>query len=271
GIVRVYDARTGQEILALKGPAPLGKATFSPDGARLAVGPAAKGGDGMVRVYDVRTGQGVVELSLLPGPQRRQEIPYKHYYGQEAYTLRAPIGVHSRPVFTRDGTRLAAVGNDHVVRVYDARTGQEQLSLQAPAGLGLATFSSDGTRLAVGPARENKDGVVRVYDARTGREVLTLKGPAGLGPPVFRPDGAQIAVAPASGEDKGKRRGDGVVRVYDARTGQEQLALTAPLGLTSHPAFSPDGTRLAATAFGGGVSVYNTRTGREEVVLKGRA
>jgi hypothetical protein len=37
-VVRVYDVRTGQETLALKGPARLRYPVFSPDGSRIAAG-----------------------------------------------------------------------------------------------------------------------------------------------------------------------------------------------------------------------------------------
>jgi WD40 repeat protein/Flp pilus assembly protein TadD len=195
GVVRVYDARTGQETLALKGPVPLGKPTFSPDGARLAVGPATKGGDGMVRVYDARTGQGTVTITPTGPAGRPQEIPHKHYYGQEAYTFRGPTGVHSRPVFTQDGTRFAAVGNDQVVRVYDARTGQEVMTIKGPASLHSVVFSPDGSRLvAVPDSKFVTDGMMRMYDTRTGQETLALKAPMLLYRPVFSPDGSRLAI-----------------------------------------------------------------------------
>ena len=67
--------------------------------------------------------------------------------------------------------------------------------------------------------------VVRLYDARMGQEALALRRPSGTEPtiatrPVFSPDGLRLAV-PAAPAPFG---GDGVLRVYDLRTGQEALA-----------------------------------------------
>ena len=51
-MVRVYDSRTGQETLALKGPAFLRDPVFSPDGERV----AALCEDRTIRVYNASDG-----------------------------------------------------------------------------------------------------------------------------------------------------------------------------------------------------------------------
>jgi WD40 repeat protein/serine/threonine protein kinase len=244
GVVRVYDVRTGKEAVALKGPKELGSPVFSPDGALIAVEPPLTGGDGVVRVYDAQTGK---EVLALKGP--------------------APL---LYPSFSPDGARIAIGASDGVVRLFDAKTGQEALALKAPKPLAnFCVFSPDGSLIAVVPFDELKgDGVVRVYDARTGVEVLALKGPKRLSSPVFSPDGARIAVSPAVSA------GDGVVRVFDARTGQEVLALKAPKAL-SLPVFSPDGALIAVAPDlyqgDGVVRVYDAQTGKEALALKAPA
>jgi tetratricopeptide (TPR) repeat protein len=76
GAARVYDVRSGQIVLTLKGPVALNAPSFSPDGGRIAVG----GDDGVVRVYDARS-------------------------GQETLALKGPTTV-AAPVFSADGLRL---------------------------------------------------------------------------------------------------------------------------------------------------------------------
>src|SRR5262249_38175443 len=138
GTVRVYDVRTGQEVLSLKGPARLSDAVFSPDGSRIAV--TVEGGrDGIVRIYDTGT-------------------------GQETLSLKEPAPLRN-PVFSPDGSRIAAVGGDGLVRIYNGRTGQETLCLKGHANRGLrVAFSPDGSRIAV-TAEVGRDSIVRNYNA----------------------------------------------------------------------------------------------------------
>jgi tRNA A-37 threonylcarbamoyl transferase component Bud32 len=97
GTARLWDARTGQELLALKGHTKaVWSVAFSPDGMRLATASA----DTTVRLWDARTGQ---ELLALKG----------HW--------RAARSV----AFSPDGRRLAAEYVDTSVRLWDARTGEE--------------------------------------------------------------------------------------------------------------------------------------------------
>src|SRR5205807_418544 len=61
GAARVWDARTGAELLALQGHiGDIWSAAFSPDGSRVVTGSL----DGMARVWDARTG---AELLALKG------------------------------------------------------------------------------------------------------------------------------------------------------------------------------------------------------------
>src|SRR5262249_22725650 len=110
---------------------------------------------------------------------------------------------------------------DGVVRVYNARTGQEELTLEGGARLGYPVFSPDGTRIVVGPNPIVGDGVVRVFDAPTGHEVLALKAP------VLSPDGVGSTTPPKFD----------TFSVYQ-------------------PVFSPDGTRIAAPDRDGVVWVW---------------
>jgi WD40 repeat protein len=68
--------------------------------------------------------------------------------------------------FNRDGTRLATVSTDGTVKLWDATTGQEVLSLRGHSGgvVSLA-FSQDGNLLTAGTS----DGTIHVWDARPWR------------------------------------------------------------------------------------------------------
>jgi WD40 repeat protein/tetratricopeptide (TPR) repeat protein/tRNA A-37 threonylcarbamoyl transferase component Bud32 len=101
----------------------------------------------------------------------------------------------------------------------------------------------------------------RYFDAQCRPGLFSLPGLVGW----FSPDGTRVAAS-----DR-----DGVVRVYDVRTGQEALAIKRSASrawrLAYELAYSPDGTRLAAGDFDGVVRVYDARTGQEALTLKGQA
>ena len=86
----------------------------------------------------------------------------------------------SDPVFSPDGTRIAARGGDSIVRVYDAGTGREVLSLKASGGAFAPAFNPSGARIAAAAGN-----VVRLYDAQTGQEAGTAH--PGIGPPRVQP------------------------------------------------------------------------------------
>jgi WD40 repeat protein/Flp pilus assembly protein TadD len=321
GSVRVYDVRTGREVIVLKGPAPLREPSLSPDGTHVAVW-----GGGAVRVYDARTGR---ELFALRGtaPMQKTDMPREPSYspdgtrlavtgvdgvvrvydaraGQEALAFKGPH-LLQQLVFSKDGTRIAARGNeDEAGQVYDARTGRKLFALGGAARYKLLVYSPDGSRLL----SWDHGGTTRVYDARTGQEAFTVEGVHGLEEPVFNRDGTRLALLRReAGSDvvhvydtgtgrvlsklNGQSRYDGLaispdgthiaggdedepVKVYDVLTGRPTVTLNESRGFFNRPlVYSPDGTLLAA---GGSdedraVQVYDAKTGRRLFILKGQA
>jgi WD40 repeat protein len=62
---------------------------------------------------------------------------------------------------------------DKTVKVWDAATGKETLSLTGHTSwVSSVAFSPDGKRIVSG----SQDGTVKVRDAATGKETLSLKG-----------------------------------------------------------------------------------------------
>ena len=93
---------------------------------------------------------------------------------------------------------------DQEVKVWDAQTGQEILSLRGHVGgLRSVAFSPDGRRLA----SAGLDQTVKLWDAATGQEVLTLRGHIdNVFCVAFSPDGHRLASASV----------DKTVRIWDA-------------------------------------------------------
>jgi WD40 repeat protein/tRNA A-37 threonylcarbamoyl transferase component Bud32/tetratricopeptide (TPR) repeat protein len=239
--VRVYDIRTGQETRNFRAPVPLfySEPLFSPDGTRL----ATLGVDRTVRVYDIRPSQGV-----------------SSFRGGGSPILRESAQIYRNKKFNKDPMRFwVAHDAGNVLRLYDARIGQDTLARKMLGGPASFKLSPDETRIVVwsGVVRDN-NGVVSVYDTQTGQQVFTIKML-----PVFSPDGTRLA-----GWSSAVKDNDGVVRVYDARTGQEALTIKVQRPWPYNPpVFSPDGTRLTVGSFDG-IHLYDAGTGKEGLILK---
>ncbi len=110
-----------------------------------------------------------------------------------------------------DGKRLASASFDQTVKVWDATSGQETLTLKGHTFLvASVAFSPDGKRLS----SASYDQTVKVWDATSGQEMLTLKGHTAMVMSVaFTPDGKRLASASI----------DGPVKVWDARPWTPEL------------------------------------------------
>ena len=137
--------------------------------------------------------------------------------------------------FSPDGKRLASGSLDGTVKVWDATSGQETLTLKGHTEpVTSVAFRADGKRLASG----SWDHSAKVWDAASGQEILTLKGHnRHVTSVAFSPDGTRLVSA--AGIDQ-------TVKVWDATSGQETLTLKGHTGDFKCVAFSPDGTRLAS-------------------------
>ena len=92
-----------------------------------------------------------------------------------------------------NGRYAVTASDDHTVKIWDSRTGEELLTLKGHRGtvFGLS-FSPNGKRLA----SAGHDQSIKVWDADSGQELLTLNGHVGLVHSVaFSPDGKRLASA----------------------------------------------------------------------------
>jgi WD40 repeat protein/serine/threonine protein kinase len=227
--VRIWDATNGSELFCLRGHTALIHAVaFSPDGQRLASisrGRAREGRPvpGEVIIWDSSKGRQVLTLS------RRTEL--------------GPNQAVASVTFSPSGEGLAT-SEGPTVRIWNAHTGQETLTLRSPEGfVTRMAYSPDGSRLAVA----SQNGSVMVWDTVTGETCLTLRGRTGIVSGVaYSPDGGRIVTA-AGGTNKGGEHLFSDVKLWDARTGQEILTLRGPPAQQPRVEFDRGGRRLAVS------------------------
>lgn len=225
---------TGQRMVLRGHTAWVRAVAFSTDGRWIATTAA----EGPIHVWDACTGQAVAVLT-----------------GQ--------LGNYSTALaFTPDSRRIAAA-NLAGISVWDLYTGQEVLVLRADSGsVQAVSFSADGQRLCLASQSSELDNPeslfwweVRVWDVTSGRLLLSRRGGAAShqAGAAFSADGERFATTDNM---------DGLVTVWDARTGRQQLTFEAG---GARLAFAPDGLCLAV--LGDGVTLFDADTGRERAVL----
>ena len=154
-----------------------------------------------------------------------------------------------------DGARLASLGDDGTIRIWETSTDEELLSI--PTGLTSTEiqryirFSPDSKRLA-GPAG---DRLIKVWDVPSGKVLLTLAGHTDeITAVAFSPDGKQIVSA----------GWDATALLWDAETGELERTFAGQEAGISTVAFSPDGAGLYTASDGGGqIIAWDVATGEQ--------
>jgi WD40 repeat protein len=160
-----------------------------------------------------------------------------------------------------DGKRVAAAGQDNILRLWDVATGKEVRQIPAPSTpVGTVVFAPDARTLA-GRAG---DQTIHLWDVATGKELRQIKGqpfgPAGfvavanvfsLSGLAYSPDGKLLAGAEIAIENQQQATS---ITLWEADTGKvvRRIPAPPPYGASSL-AFTPDGKALA---FGSGNTIH---------------
>jgi WD40 repeat protein/serine/threonine protein kinase/tetratricopeptide (TPR) repeat protein len=252
--VRIWESDTGCEIMCLHGHEDnVCSVEWSPDGKLLASG----GNDEIVKIWDIASGQEVQTLrgmkswifSVSWSPDGRYLATAPRGHLGPASQLRVWETSSWREVFTvqqsrfggwitgmvdwcPDGRRLASVGPDVSIQIWDATNGKELAFIRGHTHRPHLAWHPDGSRLASG----SFDNTVRIWAQDSHHEVLLLDG---SGPVIWSPDGRQLGA-----------RAGGATQIWDASRGYE---------IASQPGFYQEdrGYRLLeARDYDGAIGVF---------------
>jgi len=281
GEATVWDARTGAELLELRGHAgTVVGAAFSPDGQRIVTG----GYDGTAKVWDARTGTPRLEPD-----------------GIKSWVQSAAMSADGQWIVTAGGV----MDQPGEVTVWDARTGAARHVLKGLKNrVNGVAISRDGTRIVAGGGIAGEEGNLptdangkplidpndpglrrtvaeaTVWDGRTGKALFELKGlKEPVGSVALSPDGTRIITA---GHRDMVGLGGAELKVWDATSGtllsdlsQPDVPVTMVGERGGSVAFSPDGTRFVTAgvrhsdSFGTEVKVWDSSTRKVLVKFKG--
>jgi len=237
--------------------------------------------------------------SHFPQPGQPDLRGWEWYYylslchGEVATLFRSTAWAYS-VAWSPDGTRLATSTTEDKIRIWNAVTHREILTLYAGGASTVVAWSPDGKRLASAQldhtarvwdlatgkaiftfggftkfvdcvawspdggrlAAGDCDGVIKVWDTTGGKEILSLTG-RGAYPVAWSPDGKRLVM--------GKKGMDGFerIQIVDASSGREVLSFSTKAENLHSLAWSPNGKLLASSEYGEWVRVWDAATGRE--------
>jgi WD40 repeat protein len=265
GTMRLWDVDAGQGLRRFDGhTGTVWCVAYARDGRHALSG----GGDHTVRLWDIDGAkelkrfdghtQGVNNVAFCPdgihvlsGGQDNTVRLWKRDTGQEVRQWRAHSGPF-RMALLPDGRHVLSGGEDGTVRLWDVETGQEVRHFDGHSDKVFhVACTRDGRRGISGGA----DGTMRLWELDTGQELHRVEWHRAIGGLTFAPDGRRALGI----TDRGN------LRLWELDTGTELVAPSLPssIDFPVRLAFTPDGGRVAASAYTDFCRVWDAASGRE--------
>ncbi|HEY7424483.1 MAG TPA: serine/threonine-protein kinase [Gemmataceae bacterium] len=246
GTIRLYDLAGNRPVRLLKaGPHPVAFVAFHPDSRRLAL---SHGGG--VQIRDLNSEEAANDL-----PQAGAERLAWHPQGRMLAIVSSDLAIHIwdvaarreiralrrwkngglRIVFNHTGDLLASYGWEHMLRLWDPRTGMEVFHTPARFDGASLRFMADDRFLAA----DIQDHKLRLWEIALGQECRRLianpsQGKAPFGPFAVHPDGRILAACTPDG-----------FGLWDVVT-EEQLLTPIRMRSLDNVLFEPSGALLTA-------------------------
>ena len=273
---RLWNARTGRPLRELSGHGGLlTTAVFSPDGSRVLTTSL----DGLGRLWEVETGElkatlrghsEPIEMGAFSASGDRiitasQDHTMRVWDAATGLPLRVLTGHSERvpmAVFLPSGKMVVSGSFDQSVRLWDVASGTELRIFRGHSHrVNLVAVSSDGRRAATG----SWDGTVRLWPLEPGLPIPEQGIELPQGTPLhalqFSPDGGLLACAGA----------DGVVKLWDGRSGESRGTLYGHVGVIDALSFTTDGRYLVTAGHDRIVRLWDVGSGLEIAVLRGHS
>lgn len=251
--VRLWDVDTGKELhrhevphVPLANGMSIGVTTwvaFADKGKTLAAG----GTDGKIRLWDTSNGKELHNENIkgLPIPPKTTPKP------GELPPL--PLERITATAFNADG-RVLALLSLKAIHVADTASGQQLFQYERANNGWMIALSPDGKTLAY-----VAEGL-SLMEAASGKELCRMKLSGQIQTAAFSPDGRTLAVGDASPR--------GAIRLFDAPSGKQVLALRGHDSLVRGLAFSPDGKKLVSGQSDSTALVWDVSAARRSLPRK---
>ena len=181
------------------------------------------------------------EAEMTPASSGRQAVCRHTLHGHEAAVW--DVAIHP------NNQLIATASADHIVRLWDARSGQLIQELKGHTDWVTAvSFSTDGTLLASG----SKDNSTRLWQVDTGHCKAVLQGhDSWVRDVAFHPHKQQLATCSA----------DKTIRLWNVDSYQSEQVLTGHGGLVESISFSPDGDHLISGSADQTIRLWQLQSG----------
>lgn len=159
--------------------------------------------------------------------------------------------------FSPDGSFIVSAGWDKSLKIWDAESGKERMTLKGHTGVIFACdISPDGGLLA----SASMDHTLRLWEAKTGHLIRKIEGHIdSVNDCIFSPDGRKILSA---GSDK-------ILKIWDVLSGEELLTLSGHTSFVNGCTFNPDASLIASTSTDGTVKIWEAESGKNIKTLRG--